>query len=79
MPKETPTTNSTFFAAALDGVFEDFAVIDGSFAGKDSKTVNLPKVPFLGPQVWINWLRLGEEYLKIYTCKPGIHEEEVRL
>ncbi len=50
LPKKLLTTNSTFFAAALDG----------GFAEQDSKTVTLPEVGAEDFELWVQWLYLGE-------------------
>lgn len=70
VPKKVLTTNSTFFATLLYG----------DFAEKDAKTVTLSEVHSENFQVWVKWLRLGEDYLnKIHTCRSSSHEEEVRF
>ena len=49
VPKRLLTTNSTFFAAALDG----------GFAEQNSKTVTLPEVLSEDFEKWVHWLYLG--------------------
>ena len=49
LPKKLLMTNSTFFAAALDG----------GFAEQDSKTVTLPEVVSEDFEKWVHWLYLG--------------------
>lgn len=71
LPKKLLTTNSTFFAAALDG----------GFAEQDSKTVTLPEVATDDFEVWIQWLYLGELFWPKAIERPELDydKELVRL
>ena len=54
-------------------VFEEFEVIDGAFAQKDSKTVTLPEVLSEDSEVWVNWLYPGVDSFNRH------HEQAERL
>ncbi len=70
LPKKLLTTNSTFFAAALDG----------GFAEQDSKTVTLPEVVSEDFEVWIQWLYLGDLHHKEgYKMDLDDYKELVRV